>query len=116
MEIAHAVLAEGTVLIFDIPRGFAVPTHDVGKCVATAACQDLAGINYSTFTVPGVKQRLGIGTPLAEATPGEIMDPLAGRTIEYRSKVAWPFPEWERRGRGGMEPVARDGSKVGPAD
>lgn len=31
--------------------------------------------------MPGVKQRLGIGTPLAEATPGEILDLLVGGGI-----------------------------------
>lgn len=54
VNIARAVLADGTALV---------------------------GLNLSPSDVPGVKQRLGIGTPLAEATPGEILDLLAGGAI-----------------------------------
>lgn len=41
----------------------------------------LVGLNLSPSDVPGVKQRLGIGTSLAEATTGEIVDLLAGGAI-----------------------------------
>lgn len=54
VKIARAVLADGTALV---------------------------GLNLAPSDVPGVKQRLGIGTPLAEATPGEILDLLIGGSI-----------------------------------
>ncbi|QDV90790.1 hypothetical protein RAS2_18730 [Phycisphaerae bacterium RAS2] len=54
VKIARAVLADGTALV---------------------------GLNLSPSDVPGVKQRLGIGTPLAKAIPSEILDLLAGGAI-----------------------------------
>ncbi len=54
VKIARAVLADGTALV---------------------------GLNLAPSDVPSVKQRLGIGTPLAEATPGEILDLLGGGAI-----------------------------------
>jgi len=54
VKIARAVLADGAALV---------------------------GLNLSPSDVPGVKQRLGIGTPLAEATHGGILDLLAGGAI-----------------------------------
>jgi len=41
----------------------------------------LVGLNLSPDDVPNVKQRLGIGTPLAESSPNEIMDLLAGGSV-----------------------------------
>ncbi|MCC7316591.1 MAG: strawberry notch family protein [Planctomycetes bacterium] len=56
VKIARAVLADGAALV---------------------------GLNLSSSDVPGVKQRLGIGVPLADATPRDILDLLlGGATIE----------------------------------
>lgn len=41
----------------------------------------LVGLNLSPSDVPNVKQRLGIGTPLAEASPAEILELLRGGAI-----------------------------------
>ncbi len=41
----------------------------------------LVGLNLSPSDVPNVKQRLGIGTPLGEATPEEILGLLAGCAV-----------------------------------
>jgi hypothetical protein len=41
----------------------------------------LVGLNLSPQDVPNVKQRLGIGTPLASASPTEILDLLVGGSI-----------------------------------
>ncbi|MCK6456015.1 MAG: strawberry notch C-terminal domain-containing protein [Phycisphaerae bacterium] len=54
VKIARAILADGTALV---------------------------GLNLSPSDVPGVKQRLGIGTPLAEATPDEILDQVLGGSM-----------------------------------
>lgn len=43
--------------------------------------QALVGLNLSPADVPQVKQRLGIGTPLAEASPAEILDLVAGGSL-----------------------------------
>ena len=43
--------------------------------------QALVGLNLSPEDVPNVKQRLGIGTPLAESSPDEILDLLAGGSV-----------------------------------
>ena len=51
VKIARALLADGTALV---------------------------GLNLSPSDVPNVKQRLGIGTPLAKAAPQEILDLLTG--------------------------------------
>jgi hypothetical protein len=54
VKIARAVLADGRALV---------------------------GLNLSPSDVPNVKQRLGIGTPLAEASATEILDLLSGGSI-----------------------------------
>ncbi len=54
VKIARAVLADGRALV---------------------------GLNLSQSDVPNVKQRLGIGTPLAEASPAEILDLLSGGAV-----------------------------------
>lgn len=41
----------------------------------------LVGLNLSASDVPSVKQRLGIGTPLAEASATEILDLLVGGAV-----------------------------------
>jgi hypothetical protein len=41
----------------------------------------LVGLNLSASDVPNVKQRLGIGTPLGAASPGEILDLLNGGAL-----------------------------------
>lgn len=43
--------------------------------------QALVGLNLSPAGVPNVKQRLGIGTPLAAASPAEILDLLVGGSL-----------------------------------
>ena len=43
--------------------------------------QALVGLNLSPSDVPNVKQRLGIGTPLGEASPAEILDLLSGGAV-----------------------------------
>lgn len=43
--------------------------------------QALVGLSLSATDVPNVKQRLGIGTPLAEASADEILDLLAGGSV-----------------------------------
>ncbi|MBX9790028.1 MAG: strawberry notch family protein, partial [Pirellulales bacterium] len=43
--------------------------------------QALVGLNLGAEDVPNVKQRLGIGTPLAEASPDEILNLLAGGSL-----------------------------------
>jgi len=43
--------------------------------------QALVGLSLSPEDVPNVKQRLGIGTPLGEASPNEILGLLAGGSI-----------------------------------
>ena len=43
--------------------------------------QALVGLNLSPADVPNVKQRLGIGTPLAAASPSEILDLLIGGSL-----------------------------------
>jgi hypothetical protein len=40
--------------------------------------QSLVGLNLGATDVPQVKQRLGIGTPLAEASAAEILDLVTG--------------------------------------
>ena len=51
VKIARAILADGTALV---------------------------GLNLAASDVPSVKQRLGIGTPLAEATPEDILNLVMG--------------------------------------
>jgi hypothetical protein len=41
----------------------------------------LVGLNLSPTDVPNVKQRLGIGTPLAKASPAEIMELVGGGSL-----------------------------------
>ncbi|NOT01206.1 MAG: hypothetical protein HOP29_11325 [Phycisphaerales bacterium] len=41
----------------------------------------LVGLNLSPSDVPSVKQRLGIGTPLAESSPTEILDLVNGGAV-----------------------------------
>jgi hypothetical protein len=43
--------------------------------------QALVGLNLSPADVPNVKQRLGIGTPLAAASPAEILDLIVGGSL-----------------------------------
>lgn len=43
--------------------------------------QSLVGLNLSPADVPNVKQRLGIGTPLAKASPAEILGLLHGGSV-----------------------------------
>jgi hypothetical protein len=43
--------------------------------------QSLVGLNLSPADVPQVKQRLGIGTPLGEATAAEILDLAASGSL-----------------------------------
>ena len=43
--------------------------------------QALVGLNLSPADVPNVKQRLGIGTPLAEASTHEMLELLAGGAV-----------------------------------
>lgn len=43
--------------------------------------QSLVGLNLSPSDVPNVKQRLGIGTPLADASPGEVLGLLVGGAL-----------------------------------
>ena len=43
--------------------------------------QALVGLNLSPADVPNVKQRLGIGTPLAEASPAEILELVGGGSL-----------------------------------
>ena len=43
--------------------------------------QALVGLNLSPADVPNVKQRLGIGTPLAAASPAEILELVIGGSL-----------------------------------
>src|SRR5271166_4854797 len=43
--------------------------------------QALVGLNLSPADVPNVKQRLGIGTPLAAASPAEILELVVGSSL-----------------------------------
>jgi hypothetical protein len=43
--------------------------------------QALVGLSLSSADVPQVRQRLGIGTPLAEATPDEILNLVTGGSV-----------------------------------
>jgi hypothetical protein len=43
--------------------------------------QALVGLNLSAEDVPNVKQRLGIGTPLADASPDEVLGLLNGGSL-----------------------------------
>jgi hypothetical protein len=43
--------------------------------------QSLVGLNLSPADVPQVKQRLGIGTPLGEASASEILDLVTGGSL-----------------------------------
>ncbi|MBI1827333.1 MAG: strawberry notch family protein [Planctomycetes bacterium] len=43
--------------------------------------QALVGLNLSSTDVPNVKQRLGIGTPLGESTPAEILALITGGSV-----------------------------------
>jgi protein-L-isoaspartate O-methyltransferase len=43
--------------------------------------QALVGLNLSPADVPNVKQRLGIGTPLAAASPAEILELVVGGSL-----------------------------------
>jgi hypothetical protein len=43
--------------------------------------QALVGLNLSPTDVPNVKQRLGIGTPLAAASPAEILELVVGGSL-----------------------------------
>lgn len=47
------------------------------------------GLNLSDTDAPGIKQRLIIGTPLAEPTPGEILDLSASKAI-IELENGWP--------------------------
>lgn len=77
---------------FHILSGAIFPIYDkvMGssgiQCVKIARAiladgQALVGLNLSAEDVPNVKQRLGIGTPLAEASPDEIMRLVAGGSL-----------------------------------
>jgi hypothetical protein len=56
--------------------------HNVKIARATLADgRALVGLNLSPSDVPNVKQRLGIGTPLGEASPAEILGLLAGGAV-----------------------------------
>jgi hypothetical protein len=43
--------------------------------------QALVGLNLAAADVPQVKQRLGIGTPLGEASPAEILELVASGSL-----------------------------------
>ncbi len=47
--------------------------------------QSLVGLNLCAADVPQVKQRLGIGTPLGEASPAEILAPVTDGAIIERN-------------------------------
>ena len=56
--------------------------HNVKIARATLADgRALVGLNLSPSDVPNVKQRLGIGTPLGEASPDEILGLLTGGAV-----------------------------------
>jgi predicted RNA methylase len=54
VRIARAILSDGTALV---------------------------GLNLAPEDVPNVKQRLGIGTPLSQASPAEVLDLVAGGSM-----------------------------------
>ena len=84
VKIARATLIDGRALALD-----ATIRAQLGHRLAMPAaqrhlsCQGLVGLNLAASDVPTVKQRLGIGTPLAEASPAEILALLtSGAVIE----------------------------------
>ena len=52
----------------------------IARAILTGG-QALVGLNLSPADVPHVKQRLGIGTPLAEASPSEILELVNGGSL-----------------------------------
>lgn len=64
------------------PRDASRPTPPfVGRGAGRVTANSLIGLNLSPSDVPNVKQRLGIGTPLAESSPEEILGLLAGGAV-----------------------------------
>ncbi len=77
------ILSGAVFPVYDKIMGAAgIRSVKIARAVLTEG-QALVGLNLSPADVPQVKQRLGIGTPLGEATPREIAELLAtGSTIE----------------------------------
>ena len=73
--------------------------------------QALVGLNLSPADVPNVKQRLGIGTPLAAASPAEILDLLIDDDSHRGRLRAGIGPEWRAgkpRRASRLWPIGRD--------
>jgi hypothetical protein len=79
-------LLSGTVFpIYDKIMGSAgIQSVKIARAIL-ADGQALVGLNLSPTDVPGVKQRLGIGTPLGEASAEAILGLLIGGAIELDS-------------------------------
>ncbi len=91
-EAEYAQTPATEVRRFHILSGAIFPVYDkiMGSSgihnvkIARATLVDgraLVGLNLSPSDVPNVKQRLGIGTPLGEASPAEILGLLAGGAV-----------------------------------
>ncbi|MBI3833389.1 MAG: strawberry notch family protein [Planctomycetes bacterium] len=75
------ILSGAIFPIYDKVMGSSgIQTVKIARAVLSGG-QALVGLNLSPSDVPNVKQRLGIGTPLGEATPAEILDLLSGGAV-----------------------------------
>ena len=75
------ILSGAIFPIYDKVMGSSgIQTVKIARAVL-ADGQALVGLNLSASDVPNVKQRLGIGTPLGEASPAEIVDLLIGGAV-----------------------------------
>jgi hypothetical protein len=75
------ILSGAIFPIYDkIMGGSGIESVKIARAVLTDG-QALVGLNLSPSDVPSVKQRLGIGTPLAEASAPQILALLSGGSI-----------------------------------
>jgi hypothetical protein len=75
------ILSGAIFPIYDKVMGSSgIQTVKIARAVL-ADGQALVGLNLSASDVPNVKQRLGIGTPLGEASPAEIVGLLIGGAV-----------------------------------
>lgn len=77
----YHILSGAVFPIYDKVMGSSgIQTVKIARAVL-ADGQALVGLNLSASDVPNVKQRLGIGTPLGEASPEEIAGLLTGGAV-----------------------------------
>jgi hypothetical protein len=77
----YHILSGAIFPIYDKVMGSSgIQSVKIARAVLTDG-QALVGLNLAPSDVPNVKQRLGIGTPLGEASPQEILDLINGGSV-----------------------------------